>query len=563
MIPSWRFVRRSTSLACLVAIAAYASPFVHAQGARRRAPLRDAEIDTIAQLLKLEDTRQFDDAALGRAMASPHPEVRRRAVVTAGRIVDPRGRALLAAARAETDPEILATIAFSTGQLKDAAAIPWLAGLLAAPTTPPAAAFEAARALGKIRAPEARAALRHIPHRRAGHRRRRTASSAKRCCRSAASRPARHRADREMDDVAERRGALARGVGALPAARSGGACRTCSVSPTIDRPRSASGPCAGSPPGPVDAAGLDRAVASARIREAVNDPDRRVRTEALRVLAQYDDDASFAVVLAALDSPDTWLSVSAAESARPVRDSQGRRGAEARGGGRRRRARWRCGSRRLHRSPRSRRRRRRTLAHSAGRRHEHRRQGAGDADTRAPRRTAARRRRDAPRPPRHATRRAHGCRGLPRHRQALDRRRLRGRGQAACHPRDAARRDRDRAARRDAPLGLELPGPRGRLGTRSSAPSSAASCRTSSRSSGRSGTTWPLRDEVNRRGLLRGTLSWASAGLDTGRPGYTLGNTPQPHNEGDFTSLGRVVRGMDAVDRLELGDKVTGARIRR
>ena len=43
--------------------------------------------------------------------------------------------------------------------------------------------------------------------------------------------------------------------------------------------------------------------------------------------------------------------------------------------------------------------------------------------------------------------------------------------------------------------------------------------------------------------------------------GYTLGNTPQPHNEGDFTALGRVVRGMDVVDRLELGDAITGARM--
>jgi cyclophilin family peptidyl-prolyl cis-trans isomerase len=70
-----------------------------------------------------------------------------------------------------------------------------------------------------------------------------------------------------------------------------------------------------------------------------------------------------------------------------------------------------------------------------------------------------------------------------------------------------------------------------------------------------------LRDEVTRLGLTRGNLSWASAGLDTGRPGYTLGSTPQPHNEGDFTTLGRVVRGMDVVDRLELGDRVTAARI--
>jgi cyclophilin family peptidyl-prolyl cis-trans isomerase len=70
-----------------------------------------------------------------------------------------------------------------------------------------------------------------------------------------------------------------------------------------------------------------------------------------------------------------------------------------------------------------------------------------------------------------------------------------------------------------------------------------------------------LRDEVNSRGLTRANLAWASAGLDTGRPGYTLGNTPQPHNEGDFTSLGRVVAGMDVVDHLEWGDKILSARI--
>jgi cyclophilin family peptidyl-prolyl cis-trans isomerase len=72
-----------------------------------------------------------------------------------------------------------------------------------------------------------------------------------------------------------------------------------------------------------------------------------------------------------------------------------------------------------------------------------------------------------------------------------------------------------------------------------------------------------LRDEVSRRGLTRGNLSWASAGLDTGRPGYTLGVTPQPHNEGDFTALGGVVRGMEFVDRLELGDAIIAARLVR
>jgi HEAT repeat protein/cyclophilin family peptidyl-prolyl cis-trans isomerase len=67
------------------------------------------------------------------------------------------------------------------------------------------------------------------------------------------------------------------------------------------------------------------------------------------------------------------------------------------------------------------------------------------------------------------------------------------------------------------------------------------------------------RDEVNRHRLTRGNLSWASAGLDTGRPGYTLNHTPQPHNEGDFTSLGQVVVGQDVVDRIQLGDRITAA----
>ena len=67
------------------------------------------------------------------------------------------------------------------------------------------------------------------------------------------------------------------------------------------------------------------------------------------------------------------------------------------------------------------------------------------------------------------------------------------------------------------------------------------------------------RDEVNRHRLTRANLSWASAGLDTGRPGYTLNPTPQPHTEGDFTSPGRVVAGQDVVDRIQLGDRILGA----
>jgi hypothetical protein len=70
-----------------------------------------------------------------------------------------------------------------------------------------------------------------------------------------------------------------------------------------------------------------------------------------------------------------------------------------------------------------------------------------------------------------------------------------------------------------------------------------------------------VRDEVNRNRLAGGHLSWATSGLDTGQPGYTLGLMPHPHIEGDFTYLGRIVRGMEVASRIERGDRVLSARL--
>ncbi len=79
------------------------------------------------------------------------------------------------------------------------------------------------------------------------------------------------------------------------------------------------------------------------------------------------------------------------------------------------------------------------------------------------------------------------------------------------------------------------------------------------------------RDEISRGRLVRARLSWGSnignaerfpgtrgpgAAYDTGPAVYTFAHTVQPHNEGDFTALGLIVKGMDAVDRMELGDYV-------
>ena len=126
-------------------------------------PLAAADIDGIAQLVMLEDTRQFDEAALATLLKSSHPEVRRRAVMAVGRIVNPAGRALLVSARTDGDAEIVATVAFATGQLKDPDAVAWLSELLMARNTPASVAREAAQALGKIRTPASPHGARAVP----------------------------------------------------------------------------------------------------------------------------------------------------------------------------------------------------------------------------------------------------------------------------------------------------------------------------------------------------------------------------------------------------------------
>ena len=126
---------------------------------RAKRPLTAADVDSIAILLMLEDARKYDEAELGRILKSTHPEVRRRAVQSIGRIADKAGAALIDVARADKDVEVAATAAWAAGQLRDPAAISWLAELLTGGSTAPTVAREAAIALGKIQVPESRATL--------------------------------------------------------------------------------------------------------------------------------------------------------------------------------------------------------------------------------------------------------------------------------------------------------------------------------------------------------------------------------------------------------------------
>jgi hypothetical protein len=157
---------KNTSSARPLASALLAAAFVftaHAANASAQAtqppPLAINDIADITTLVMLEDRREFDSTALARILRSSHPEVRRRAAVSVGRIANPGGRPLLVAARGDADTAVAASVVFATGQLYDTASVGWLESLLSTATATPTVAVEAAGALGKIRSAETRAVL--------------------------------------------------------------------------------------------------------------------------------------------------------------------------------------------------------------------------------------------------------------------------------------------------------------------------------------------------------------------------------------------------------------------
>lgn len=554
-----------------------------------RPALSKTDVDAITTLVKLEDTRTLDEAALTQLLKAAHPEVRRRAAMAVGRINKPEGRPLLVAARADTNSEVAGAVVFSTGQLKDADAVSWLSGVLSSSNAPAAVRSEAARSLGKIRTPEARTALAsYLASAEIGPS---SASIAGEALLSSGrftgpgNLDALTRWAASTDPEVRWRAAWAlvrlRDPGAVPvllklSADSSADVRAWAVRGlAIPAPTAASTAGGAPPPAPFDWSAVDRAPLAVRLRAALTDTDRRVRTEAVRALTSHDDDASVKAILAAIDSPDTWISVSAVEglarfqsrsaeilprlltAIAPARPDALKQAALAPLAAL-------APDKAIELAA--------SLARSAsvairasaiqtlGRLNEPGRARlqellAADPSLKAfvppPPGTPR-----APRPPSPARTDSEYRRlveqwivpdynGSAKPRAVLDT--PRGPIEVELYPGDA-------------PLGLEffmrvvesgeIVGTEfGRL-----VPNFVAQQRAI-----RDDVT--LRDEVTRRGLTRGNLSWASAGLDTGRPGYTLGFTPQPHNEGDFTTLGQVVRGLDAMDRLEFGDKITGARI--
>ncbi|MBI4544557.1 MAG: peptidylprolyl isomerase, partial [Gemmatimonadetes bacterium] len=120
------------------------------------------DITQLAELLRLEDRRDFDASRFQQLFRHPTPLIRNRAARAAGRIGDRRALPLLLEALADSSEEVRAEATFALGEIADTGAA--VSGALAAlmVTGGPEAAREAVAALGKLGTRTARAAVESV-----------------------------------------------------------------------------------------------------------------------------------------------------------------------------------------------------------------------------------------------------------------------------------------------------------------------------------------------------------------------------------------------------------------
>jgi HEAT repeat protein/cyclophilin family peptidyl-prolyl cis-trans isomerase len=81
------------------------------------------------------------------------------------------------------------------------------------------------------------------------------------------------------------------------------------------------------------------------------------------------------------------------------------------------------------------------------------------------------------------------------------------------------------------------------------------------RGDGEGGPGYTIRDEINQRPYLRGTVGMALDWEDTGGSQFFITHAPQPHLDGRYTVFGRVVAGLEVVDQLMQWDQIRTVRI--
>lgn len=76
------------------------------------------------------------------------------------------------------------------------------------------------------------------------------------------------------------------------------------------------------------------------------------------------------------------------------------------------------------------------------------------------------------------------------------------------------------------------------------------------RGDGNGGPGYQIRDEINEVPYDRGAVGMALSGKDTGGSQWFVTHSAQPHLDGGYTVFGRVVAGLDVVDRIARGDRI-------
>ena len=82
-----------------------------------------------------------------------------------------------------------------------------------------------------------------------------------------------------------------------------------------------------------------------------------------------------------------------------------------------------------------------------------------------------------------------------------------------------------------------------------------------SRGDGQGGPGYTIRDELNERPFVRGTVGMALSWKDTGGSQFFIMHSPAPHLDARYTAFGHVVNGMEVVDRIQQGDLIQRIRV--
>ncbi len=81
------------------------------------------------------------------------------------------------------------------------------------------------------------------------------------------------------------------------------------------------------------------------------------------------------------------------------------------------------------------------------------------------------------------------------------------------------------------------------------------------RGDGSGGPGYTIRDELNDRPFVRGTVGMALSGPDTGGSQFFIMHSPAPHLDAKYTVFGKVVNGMEVVDKIAPLDVIERVRI--